>query len=96
MTVNWLASSIIYVAEIGNCWAAIGLSGGRGRPIILYEIVHWAAPKLHSEELDSNIPGCAIHRHEPGNITQPFLCSLPLSLFPNFYLKEISCYYLVN
>lgn len=56
----------------------MGLSRGIEEPeraIILYEIVHWAVPKLHSEELEISIPGCAIHRHEPGNIIQPLLFS---------------------
>lgn len=73
-----LASSVIHVAVMGLFWAAMGLSRGTeepGRAIIMYEIVHWAFPKLHSEELESSIPGCAIHRHEPGNIIQPLLCS---------------------
>lgn len=77
----WLRETIA-----GQQWGRVGGGGGH---IILHEIVHWAAPKLHSGELGSNIPGCAIHRHEPGHIIQPFLCFLPL--FPNFCPEAVGC-----
>lgn len=76
-------------AIAGQQWGRLGTGK---ETIMFYEVAHWAVPNLQGEELDSSIPGCVIHRHVPGKIIQPFLCSLPFPLFPNFCLKEVSCY----